>query len=147
MTRTNLITLVATLGALLAVLIAGAPAAWGTADKSIVHTDGYLSISQPPEARHPCIILRSHDGTQYGLSGRVVGLLSGDHVRIEGRMAPNRCGVQGFDVTLVQTIWADDNHRTTYYDHLHDGGFREWAERNNRVHGEPEWRQYYPPGS
>jgi hypothetical protein len=113
------------------------------ADPSIAHIDGYLSITQG-ERGASCIIIRQHDGSLYSLQGRVVGLMQGDHVRLEGRVAPQRCGAQGFDVSVVQTIWGDDRHKTTYYDHLTNGGFPTWAAKNGRVHGEPEWRGYPP---
>jgi hypothetical protein len=118
--------------------ISAAPAA-AAADPNVAHVDGYLDMSQPG-----CIIMRDHNNKFFALTGRVVGLVNGDHVRLEGRFAPNQCGQAGFAVTQVQAIWADDRHKTTYYDHLKDGSFRPWAERNGRVHGEPEWRDYPP---
>jgi hypothetical protein len=145
MNRNHRIVVWSLLVALVALLSSGAPAR-AAADPSVAHVDGYVSINPSPDGRETCVILRQHDGSLYALSGRVIGLLAGDHVRLEGRAGLNRCGAQGFEVSKVQTVWADDNHRSTYYDHLHDGGFRAWAARNNRVHGEPEWGRYYPPG-
>jgi hypothetical protein len=109
-------------------LAAVAPAAAQPGDTSTDHVDGYLSIS--PDGR--CAVLKQHDGSIFSLSGRWHGLAANDHVRLEGHLVPDtRCGGQGgFAITLVQAIWADDNHRSTYYDHLKDGTFRSWAERN-----------------
>jgi hypothetical protein len=121
----------------LAALALSLPAA-AAADPNVAHVDGYVSINPS----NGCVMLRQHDGSVYALGGRVVGMLDNDHVRLEGRFAANRCGNQGFAVTLVQTVWGDDRHKTTLYDHLHDGWFRKWAERNGRVHGEREWEGY-----
>src|SRR5579863_8047563 len=83
--------------------------AGAAADPSIALIDGYLSVSQGQDFhRGACIILRQHDGKLFALSGRVIGLMANDHVRLEGRMAPNRCGAAGFEVSVVQTIWGDD---------------------------------------
>jgi hypothetical protein len=103
-------------------------AAHAAADPSVAHVDGYISVS--PDGR--CMALRQHDGSLLTLDGRRRGLLNNDHVRMEGRMvADNRCGGQGgFDISLVQTIWADDRHKSTYYDQLRDGTFDNWLARN-----------------
>jgi len=92
------------------------------------HVDGYVSFS--PDSH--CVVVRQHDGSLYTLVGRWHGLLGNDHVRLEGRFVPEtRCGGQGgFEVTEVQAVWADDNHRSTYYDHLKDGNFRGWLSHN-----------------
>jgi hypothetical protein len=121
---------------LLLVLMAPAQGAGGQADQSVMHIDGHLQFTdQGPGGAYRCLILRQHDGSLFALGGRVLGLLNGDHVRLEGRAAPDSCGARGFEITAVQTIWADDNHKSTYYDHLRDGGFRDWAARNNRLPG------------
>jgi hypothetical protein len=115
--------------ALVALLaLAGAATAHAVADPSIAHVDGYVSAS--PDGR--CIALRQHDGSILTLEGRVRGLQNNDHVRLEGRMvANNRCGGQGgFNISLVQTIWADDRHKTTYYDQLKDGTFDSWLSQH-----------------
>jgi hypothetical protein len=115
------------LWALVLVCCLAAPSLAQPGDTTLAHVDGYLSIS--PDGR--CAVLKQHDGSLLTLVGRWRGLAANDHVRLEGRLVPDtRCGGQGgFDVTLVQAIWADDNHRTTYYDHLQNGTFRSWAER------------------
>jgi hypothetical protein len=97
-------------------------------DTSLAHIDGYVSVS--PDSH--CVVVKQHDGSLYTLVGRWHGLVGNDHVRLEGRFVPEtRCGGQGgFEVTEVQTIWADDNHRSTHYDHLKDGNFRSWLPRN-----------------
>jgi hypothetical protein len=121
---------------LLASLAVPAPSASAAADPSVMHIDGYLQFTdQRPDGAYRCLILRQHDGSLYALAGDIPGLLNGDHVRLEGRAAPDRCGAHGYGVTTVQTIWADDNHKATYYDHLHDGSFHDWAARNNRLPG------------
>jgi hypothetical protein len=117
----------------IAVLLAAAcflasAAAFAQVDKSLAHVDGYVSLS--PDGR--CTALRQHDGSLLTLNGQRRGLIDRDHVRLEGRMvADNRCGGQGgFEITAVHTIWADDHHKSTYYDHLKDGDFHRWLERN-----------------
>jgi hypothetical protein len=102
-------------------------AARAAGDPSIVHVDGYLT-----DQGHRCLVLREHDGKIYGLVGAVGGLQTGDHVRLEGRFAGgSSCGGgTAVNVTDVQAIWADDNHRTTYYDHLQNGSFAQWASAN-----------------
>jgi len=109
-------------------VVVAAAAAQPRGDVSLAHVDGYLSLS--PDGR--CMVLKQHDGSAYTLVGRWRGLVGSDHVRLEGRFVPEtRCGGQGgFEVTDVQAIWADDNHRSTYYDHLKDGAFRSWLQRN-----------------
>lgn len=93
----------------------------GGADPSIFHIDGYLT-----DEGYECQALRGHDGRVWMLVGNTYGLRSGDHVRLYGRTADGgSCGWQGtaFDIYEVRTVWADDRHRTTYYDHLTDGAF------------------------
>jgi hypothetical protein len=116
-----------------ALLLAGAlflpgHGAYAQADPSVAHVDGYLS------ADGRCLMLRQHDGQVLALRGDTRGLASGDHVRLEGRFAADPgCGAAGFDLTLVQAIWGDDNHRTVYYDHLNGEPFVRWAERTGHV--------------
>jgi hypothetical protein len=60
--------------------------------------------------------------------GNTYGLEPGEHVRLYGRIVDGgTCGWEGtaFDIYEVRTVWADDNHRRTYYDHLHDGPFNQ----------------------
>jgi hypothetical protein len=102
-------------------------AARAAGDPSIVHVDGYLN-SQGGR----CLTLREHDGKLYNLVGAVGGLQTGDHVRVEGRFVDGSgCGTgTGVNVNQVQAIWADDHHRTTYYDQLQNGSFADWAAAN-----------------
>jgi hypothetical protein len=92
------------------------------------HVDGYVSVS--PDGR--CIVLKQHDGSLLAIYGRRRGLRANDHVRLEGTLTTGAaCGApRGYKITDVQTIWADDNHKSTYYDHLKDGPFERWLERN-----------------
>lgn len=93
----------------------------GGADPNIFAIDGYLS----DEGRE-CLTLRGHDGRLWSLVGGTYGLQPGEHVRLYGRIVDGgACGWQGtaYDIHQVQTVWADDRHRTTYYDHLYDGPF------------------------
>jgi hypothetical protein len=116
-------------------------------DTSLAHVDGYVSFS--PDSH--CVVVRQHDGSLYTLVGRWHGLVGNDHVRLEGRFVPEtRCGGQGgFEVTEVQAIWADDNHRSTYYDHLKDGTFRDWLSHNRprEFERERERERREPPRS
>jgi hypothetical protein len=107
-------------------------------DTSVAHVDGYVTVS--PDGR--CMILKQHDGSLFSLFGHRRGLVANDHVRLEGRIvAESRCGAQSaFEVTSVQAIWADDNHRSTYYDHLKDGTFGQWVVRNRPQATEPRHR-------
>ena len=102
-------------------------AARAAGDPSIVLVDGYLTSQG-----NRCLTLREHDGKVYGLVGAVGGLQTGDHVRIEGRFVngSNCGGGTGVNVTEVQAIWADDQHRSTYFDHLQNGSFAQWAAAN-----------------
>jgi hypothetical protein len=98
------------------------------ADPGLAHVDGYLT------ANGGCLMLRQHDGRMVALVGDARGLLGGDHVRLEGRFSPDPgCGATGFDVALVQTLWGDDYHRTTRYDHLSGEPFLRFAERDGRL--------------
>ena len=102
-------------------------AARAAGDPSVVHVDGYLTSQG-----NRCLVLREHDGKTYGLVGAVGGLQTGDHVRLEGRFVDGSgCGSgTAVNVIDVQAIWGDDNHRTTYYDHLQNGSFSQWAAAN-----------------
>jgi len=96
----------------------------------VAHVDGYLS------ANGGCLMLREHDGRVYSVIGSTDGLLNGDHVRLEGRLVPDPgCGAPGFEVTQVQTLWGDDYHRSTRYDHLNGESFFQWSERSGRLGG------------
>jgi hypothetical protein len=98
------------------------------ADLGLAHVDGYLG------ANGGCLMLRQHDGRMLALVGDARGLLAGDHVRLEGRFAPDPgCGAAGFDVAIVQTLWGDDNHRTAFYDHLNGEPFLGFAGRSGRL--------------
>lgn len=112
--------------ALLTAALALPGAAQAAGDPGVVHVDGYLND------QGNCLVLREHDGKIYGLTGDIGGLQNGDHVRVEGRFAGgSACGTgTAVNVTQVQAIWADDNHRTTYYDHLQNGSFGQWAAAN-----------------
>jgi hypothetical protein len=92
------------------------------------HVDGYVGWDGP------CMMLQQHDGTTLSLGGEVRGLRSGDHVRLEGYVEPGnrRCSASAFNVSFVQTLWADDHHRNTYFDHLNGSPFLAWAEQNGR---------------
>ncbi|MDP9122351.1 MAG: hypothetical protein M3O15_13455 [Acidobacteriota bacterium] len=120
---------------LLAALTLIAGRAQAAADPNVAHIDGYLSTSaQQSYGARTCLLLSQHDGKVLALGGHIRGLQPNDHVRLEGRFDNNSpCGVGGFIVTKVQTLWADDNHRSTYYDHLQDGSFYSWAVSNDRV--------------
>jgi hypothetical protein len=92
------------------------------------HVDGYLGWNGP------CMMLQQHDGTRLSLGGDIRGLRSGDHVRLEGYAEPGnrRCGASTFNVSFVQTMWVDDSHHSTYFDHLNGSPFLAWAEQNGR---------------
>jgi hypothetical protein len=109
-------------------LVAGFLLAPAAAQAQRDHVDGYLSVS--PDGR--CIVLKQHDGSLLAISGRRRGLRTNDHIRLEGTLVSGAyCGAPGgFKITDVQTIWADDNHKSTYYDHLKDGSFDRWVDRN-----------------
>ncbi|HEX2223059.1 MAG TPA: hypothetical protein VHN15_02510 [Thermoanaerobaculia bacterium] len=90
----------------------------GGADRSVIAADGIL------EDNGRCLILRGHQGQVYNLVGGTGGLREGEHVRLLGRLQYDRdsCG-ERLDVYEVQAIWADRNHRQTYFDHKRDGSF------------------------
>jgi len=92
----------------------------GGADRSVVAIDGYLDGGQD------CLLLRDHEGRTWAMAGNTYGLEPGEHVRLYGRIVDGGvCGWEGtaFDIYEVQTVWADDHHKRTYYDHLYDGPF------------------------
>lgn len=94
---------------------------------TLTHLDGFLT------ANGDCVLLRQHDGRMNSLRGDLDGLRSGDHVRLEGRFAPDPgCGAPGFEVNMIQALWADDNHQNTYYDHRNGEPFRQYAARIGR---------------
>ncbi|HEX2644158.1 MAG TPA: hypothetical protein VHU81_14280 [Thermoanaerobaculia bacterium] len=98
----------------------------GGADRSVIAADGYL------EDTGSCLILRGHQGQVYNLVGDTRGLNDGDHVRLLGQLfydRDDRCGGQLMELRQVQTLWEDDNHRRTYYDHLRDGSFDNYSDR------------------
>jgi|HubBroStandDraft_3_1064219.scaffolds.fasta_scaffold05374_2 hypothetical protein len=102
------------------------------ADPGPAHLDGYL------HANGGCLMLQGHDGHSWALVGGTAGLLSGDHVRLDGRFVRNPgCGASGFEVTLVRALWADDDHRSAYFDQADGEPFLRFAERSGRLEGEP----------
>lgn len=110
----------------------------GGADPNVIDIDGYLNS----EGRE-CMTLRGHDGRLWSLAGGTYGLQPGEHVRLVGRIVDGgACGWQGtaFDIYEVTTVWADDRHRTTYYDHLYDGPFDQLGRSDDRYYDD----QYDP---
>jgi hypothetical protein len=96
--------------------------------------DGYLSESRGSG----CLALREHDGGTRYLTGAIRGLRSGDHVRLYAHpIDGSACNVRGnaYEVSEVLTLWADDRHKTTYYDHETNGSFERYAYQNNRIGG------------
>jgi hypothetical protein len=72
------------------------------------------------------MLVRDHDGRVWALAGDTYGLQQGEHVRLYGRIVDGgACGWEGttFDIYEVRTVWADNNHKRTYYDHLSDGPY------------------------
>lgn len=106
---------------LVTALVALAPAAFAQRDRSLLAADGYLRATSGGR----CLVLYDHDGRVLSLVGRsTYSLRPGDHVRLVGRFVrDDRCPGQAFAVTRVEALWADDRHRTTYFDHLVDGSF------------------------
>jgi hypothetical protein len=92
-------------------------------------TDGYLSWDD-----NDCLILQQHDGKRRVLTGAIDGLDEDDHVRIFGHDVRgaecNNYRGSAYEVTEVFTLWANDKHSQTYYDHETDGSFERWARRN-----------------
>jgi hypothetical protein len=92
----------------------------GGADPNVFHVDGYLDDGGD------CLFLRDHEGRTWAMVGNTYGLQPGEHVRLYGRpTGGGACGnrAAAFDIYEVRTVWADNNHRRTYYDHLYDGPF------------------------
>lgn len=93
-------------------------------------TDGYLSWDDNGD----CLVLREHDGRVRILTGAIDGLDEEDHVRLWGNAVNgaecNGHRGQAYEVTEVLTVWADDQHSETYYDHETDGSFSRWVARN-----------------
>ena len=93
-------------------------------------TDGYLSWDDNSD----CLIMKEHDGRVRVLTGAIDGLDDEDHVRLWGRAVRgaecNNYHGPAYEVTEVLTIWANDRHTETYYDHETDGSFSRWAQRN-----------------
>lgn len=91
-------------------------------------TDGYLK----DDGR--CLVLTEHDGRQRVLTGAIDGLGARDHVRLWGRAVRgaecNNHRGPAYEVTEVLTVWANDRHTKTFYDHEKDGSFERWARRN-----------------
>jgi hypothetical protein len=83
--------------------------------------DGYLE-----DGGYPCARLFDDQGNPYILEGRIEGLYAGDHVRLAVREAPfSSCGGYGraVIVTRVVRVWADDHHRSAYFQASLDGPF------------------------
>jgi len=91
--------------------------------------DGYLSNDQ----NSGCMVLREHDGGTRLLAGSIGGLQAGDHTRLYvHRVNGSVCNVRGnaYEVSEVLTLWGDDRHKTTVYDHLTDGSFSDYIYRS-----------------
>jgi hypothetical protein len=76
--------------------------------------------------------------------GNVYGLQPGEHVRLYGRPVDGgACGYRGaaFDIYEVRTVWADNGHKRTYYDHLYDGPF----DQNRAYEDDRSYRGQYDP--
>jgi hypothetical protein len=127
--------------ALLLTAMVALPGSARAANPNEFALDGYLS-----DSGGRCMVLRLHDGGSRLVTGNVDGLQSGDHVRLFGHLVNNACGyrTQAYEVDEVHTLWADDRHRSTYFDHLSDGSFQDYAygesrsgrygDRNHRRH-------------
>ena len=103
--------------------------------------DGYLN----GDRNSNCLVLREHDGGVRYLTGAIGGLQSGDHVRLYGYpVSGSACNVRGsaYEVSQVQTIWGDDRHRTTLYDHQRNGSFDNYVYRSNRAYGQDRYGRY-----
>lgn len=95
-----------------------------------IATDGYLSWDEDSD----CLLMTQHDGKVRVLTGAIEGLDEDDHVRLFGRAVRgaecNDYDGPAYEVTEVFTIWGNDKHSTTYYDHETDGSFARWVQRN-----------------
>jgi len=103
--------------------------------------DGYVN----GDRNSNCLVLREHDGGVRYITGAVGGLQTGDHVRLYGYpVSGSACNVRGsaYEVSQVQTIWGDDRHRTTTYDHQRDGSFDNYIGRSNRSYGQDRYGRY-----
>jgi hypothetical protein len=111
---------------LAAALALPASRVFAAGDPNVIAADGYLR-----DNNRECMLLESHDGHPYYLTGDTYGLRAGDHVRLLGRLTyDRRCGrAETLQVQEVQALWADANHRTTYYDHLANGSWDRWVQR------------------
>lgn len=91
----------------------------GGANPNVFHVDGWL------DAGGDCLFLNDHEGRTWAMVGNTYGLEPGEHVRLYGQpVYGGACGHgAAFDIYEVRTVWADNNHRRTYYDHLYDGSF------------------------
>lgn len=93
-------------------------------------TDGYLTWDDNSD----CLLMREHDGKMRVLTGAIDGLDEDDHVRLWGRSVRgaecNNYHGPAYEVTEVLTLWANDRHSQTYYDHETDGSFQRWVQRN-----------------
>jgi hypothetical protein len=116
------------LGSLLVVAALAVPLAAHSDDGYA--TDGYLSWDDNSD----CLLMRDHDGKTRVLTGAIDGLDEEDHVRLWGHTVRSaECnGHRGpaYEVTEVLTLWANDRHTETFYDHETDGSFRSWVRHN-----------------
>jgi hypothetical protein len=95
--------------------------------------DGYVN----DDRNSRCMTLREHEGGTKYLTGDINGLRNGDHARIYVHAIDgSACNVRGsaYEVTEVLTLWADDKHKSTFYDHLTDGPFDSFAGRRSSSH-------------
>jgi hypothetical protein len=121
------------------------PVAARAANDGGMAIDGYLSDSRNSN----CVALQEHDGGTRYLTGAINGLQSGDHVRLYARSIDgSACNVRGnaYEVTEVLTLWGDDRHKTTYYDHLTNGSFESYAYKNNRISDRGRGRRRHGSG-
>ena len=123
---------------LTALLIAlGATASGAFAkDRSLLTVDGYLRAERHGGSR--TLVITEHTGIRYVVVGNTAGLASGDHVLLLGRRVPGdrygrgRYARDAFSLIEVQAIWADDRHKTVYFDHLQDGSYDRYTERHRQ---------------
>jgi hypothetical protein len=116
--------------ALLFAALLAIPAIASAANDGGFAVDGYLAGSRGGD----CLVLREHDGSVRYVTGNLGSLQTGDHVRLYGfPVSGSACGVRGsaYEVSEVLTIWGDDRHRTTLFDHLTDGSFDRYISRQS----------------